>query len=112
MAVKNFSLKDIQFLADSYSRSGDQVAVVLFQTIQTFYPPGKNPENRAPIDPLEVLKELKKKSILPPENKDQGLSWLNSLRKKLNRELFDIISSQGNPAELIIGPEYTFIQVV
>ena len=112
MAMKNFNLKNIQLLADNYSKSGDPLAVALFQTIQTFYPTGQNPENRPPIDPLEILKGLEKISILPPENQDQGLSWLNSLREKLNRELFDIISSQGNPAELIISPDYTFIQVI
>ena len=36
----------------------------------------------------------------------------NSLREKLNRELFDIISRQGNPAELIVGSDYTFTQVL
>jgi formylglycine-generating enzyme len=110
--MKNFSLKNIQLLSDHYSQSGDPEAVALFQTIQTFYAPGQSPEERDPINPLEVLKQLKKGSVSPPENQDQALSWLNSLREKLNRELFDIISSQGNPAELILGPDYTFIQVV
>ena len=110
--MKNFSLKNIQLLSDHYSKSGDPESVALFQTIQTFYAPGQNPEERGPIDPLEVLKQLKKVSISSPENQDEALSWLNSLREKLNRELFDIISNQGNPAELILGPDYTFIQVV
>ncbi|SVC44056.1 uncharacterized protein METZ01_LOCUS296910, partial [marine metagenome] len=112
MARKNFSLKDIQLLADHYSRLGDPEAVALFQTIQSFYAPGKNPEGRAPIDPLEILKELEKSPVSLPESQEQRLTWLNSLREKLNRELFDIISSQGNPAELILGSDYTFIQVV
>ena len=112
MARKNFSLKDIKLLADRYSRLGDPETVALFQTIQSFYAPGKNPEGRAPIDPLEILKELEKSSVLLPESQEQRLTWLNSLREKLNRELFDIISSQGNPAELILGSDYTFIQVV
>ena len=110
MARKNFSLKDIKLLADRYSRLGDPETVALFQTIQTFYAPGQNPEDRDPIDPLEVLK--KQSSVSRPENQEQGLIWLNSLREKLNRELFDIISGQGNPAELIVGPDYTFIQIV
>ena len=112
MARKNISLKDIQLLADHYSRLGDPEAVALFQTIQSFYAPGKNPEGRAPIDPLEILKELEKSPVSLPESQEQRLTWLNSLREKLNRELFDIISSQGNPAELILGSDYTFIQVV
>lgn len=66
MAMKNFSLKDIQLLADHYSQSGDPVAVALFQTIRTFYAPGQNPEGRAPIDPLEVLKGLEKISVFTP----------------------------------------------
>ena len=112
MARKNFSLKDIKLLADRYSRLGDPETVALFQTIQSFYAPGKNPEGRAPIDPLEILKELEKSPVSLPESQEQRLTWLNSLREKLNRELFDIISSQGNPAELILGSDYTFIQVV
>ena len=112
MARKNFSLKDIKLLADRYSRLGDPETVALFQTIQTFYAPGQNPEDRDPIDPLEILKELEKSPVSLPESQEQRLTWLNSLREKLNRELFDIISSQGNPAELILGSDYTFIQVV
>ncbi|MBT6856285.1 MAG: hypothetical protein HOA09_12035, partial [Nitrospina sp.] len=110
MARKNFSLKDIQLLADRYSQAGDPEAVALFQTVQSFYAPGQNPEGRAPIDPLEILQ--KQSSASMPEDQEQRLLWLNALREKLNRELFDIISSQGNPAELIVGPDYTFIQVV
>ena len=110
MARKNFSLKDIQLLADRYSQVGDPEAVALFQTVQSFYAPGQNPEGRVPIDPLEILQ--KQSSASMPEDQEQRLLWLNSLREKLNRELFDIISSQGNPAELIVGPDYTFIQVV
>ena len=60
MAEKNFSLKDIKLLADHYSRVGTPEALALFQVIQAYYPPGKNPDNRDPIDPLEVLKGLKK----------------------------------------------------
>jgi formylglycine-generating enzyme len=112
MAQKNFSLKDIQLLADNYSQSGNPETVALLQAIQSFYTPGQNPESKDPIDPLEVLKTLEKSSISIPENEDQRQLWLDSLREKLNRELFDIISHQGNPAELIIGPDYTFIQVV
>lgn len=111
MAGKIFSLKDIQLLADRYSRVGGPGAVALFQTVQSFYPPGKSPENRDPIDPLKILKKLEE-SGFAPETQEQGLVWLNSLRENLNRELFDIISSQGNPAELIIGPNYTFTQVL
>ena len=107
MAEKKFSLKDIKLLADHYSRVGTSEALALFQVIQAYYPPGKNPNNRDPIDPLEVLKGLKK-SGFQPEGQEKNLTWLNSLRKKLNRELFDIISRQGNPAELIMGPDYTF----
>ena len=112
MAGKIFSLKDIQLLADHYSQSGNPEAVALFQAIQSFYAPGQNPESRAAIDPLEVLKELEKSSISIPENPEQHVTWLNSLREKLNHELFEIISQQGNPAELIVGPDYTFIQVI
>ncbi len=111
MAEKNFSLRDIQLLADQYSQAGDPEAVALFQAVQSFYPPRQNPEGRAAIDPLEILKKLEK-SGFPPENQEQGLTWLNSLREKLNRELFDIISRQGNRAELIVGPDYTFIQIL
>ncbi|MBC8288098.1 MAG: SUMF1/EgtB/PvdO family nonheme iron enzyme [Nitrospinae bacterium] len=111
MAGKIFSLKDIQLLADRYSRVGAPEAWVLFQTIHSFYPPGQNPDDREPVDPLEVLKKLKK-SGFSPESQEQSLTWLNSLREKLNRELFDIISQQGNPAELIVGPEYTFTQIL
>lgn len=112
MAIKNFSQKDIQLLADHYSQSGDAEAVALFQAIQSFYPPGQKPEDRDGIDPLELLKVLEKSSVSLPENMQHRLTWLNSLREKLNRELFDTISRQGNPAELIVGPDYTFIQVV
>ena len=63
MARKNFSLKDIQLLADHYSRSGDPEAVALFQTIQSFYGPGQNPEGRAPIDPLEILIALENSPV-------------------------------------------------
>ncbi len=111
MAGKNFSLKDIKLLADHYSRVGAPEAWALFQTIQSFYPPGQNPDKRDPIDPLEVLKGIKK-SGFQPESQEKSLAWLNSLREKLNRELFDIISRQENPAELIVGPDYTFIQVL
>ena len=107
MAEKNFSLKDIKLLADHYSRVGTPEALALFQVIQVYYPPGKKPDNRAPIDPLEVLKGLKK-SGFQLEGKDENLTWLNSLREKLNRELFDIISRQESPAELIVGPDYIF----
>lgn len=111
MAEKNFSLKDIKLLADQYSRAGGPEAVALFQAVQSFYPPGQNPEGRDAIDPLKILKKLEK-SGFPPDSHEQGPTWLNSLREKLNRELFDIISRQGNPAELIVGPDYTFIQIL
>ena len=90
---------------------GTPETLALFQVIQAYYPPGKNPDNRDPIDPLEVLKGLKK-SGFQLEGKDENLKWLNSLREKLNRELFNIISRQENPAELIVGPDYTFTQVL
>jgi hypothetical protein len=111
MAGKNFSLKDIKLLADNYSRVATPEALALFQTIQSFYPPGQNPDTRDPIDPLEVLQGLRK-SGFQPESQEQSQTWLNSLRERLNRELFDIISRQENPAELIVGPDYTFIQVL
>ena len=111
MAKKNFSLKDIKLLADHYSCLGTPEALALFQVIQAYYPPGKNPDNRDPIDPLEVLKGLKK-SGFQLKGQEENLTWLNSLREKLNRELFDIISRQENPAELIVGPDYTFTQVL
>jgi hypothetical protein len=111
MAEKNFSLKDIKLLADHYSRVGSPETLALFQVIQTYYPPGQNPNNRDPIDPLEVLKGLIK-SGFHPEGQEKNLKWLNSLREKLNRELFDIISRQENPAELIVGAYYTFTQVL
>ena len=110
MAEKKFSLKDIKLLADHYSRVGSPEALALFQVIQAYYPPGKNPDNRDPIDPFEVLKGLKK-SGFQLESQEENLTWLNSLREKLNRELFDIISRQENPAELIVGPDYKFTQV-
>ena len=110
MNKKSFSLKDIKLLSDNYTRTGDQEAVELFQTVQSYYSPGQNPEGRDAIDPLDILKKLK--NCTPPEDQEQQLLWLNSLREKLNRELFDIISSQKNPAELIVGPEYTFIQII
>ena len=81
------------------------------QTIHSFYTPGQNPNDREPIDALEILKALEK-SGLSPETQEQSLTWLSSLRKKLNRELFNIISQQGNPAELIIGVDYKFIQIL
>ncbi len=111
MAKRKFSLKDTRLLADQYSQAGDPEALALFQTVQSFYPPGQNPEGRVAIDPLKILKKLEK-SGFPPENQEQSLTWLNSLREKLNRELFDIISRQRNPAELIVGPNYTFIQIL
>ena len=111
MVGKNFSLKDIKLLADHYSRVGTPEALALFQVIQVYYPPGKKPDNRAPIDPLEVLKGLKK-SGSQLEGQEENLTGLNSLREKLNRELFDIISRQENPAELIVGSDYTFTQVL
>jgi hypothetical protein len=111
MKEKNFSLKDIKLLADHYSRVGTPEALALFQVIQAYYPLGKNPDNRDPIDTLEVLKGLKK-SGFQLKGQEENLTWLNSLREKLNRELFDIISRQENPAELIVGPDYTFTQVL
>lgn len=111
MAKKNYSLKDVKLLADDYSRVGTPESLALFQVIQAYYPPRKNPDNRDPIDPLEVLKGLKK-SGFQLERQEENLTWLNSLREKLNRELFDIISRQENPAELIVGPDYTFTQVL
>ena len=111
MAEKNYSLKDIKLLADDYSRVATPESLALFQVIQAYYPPGKNPDNRDPIDPLKVLKGLKK-SGFHLEGQEENLTWLNSLREKLNRELFDIISRQENPAELIVGPDYTFTQVL
>jgi formylglycine-generating enzyme len=112
MVHKKISLKDIQLLADYYSQRGNPEAVALFQAIQSFYTPGQSPENKLPLDPLEILNKIRKSSVLVPENKEQHLSWLTGVREKLNRELFDIISSQGNPAELIVGPDYTFIQIL
>ena len=47
-------------LALHYSRVGTPEALALFQVIQAYYPPGKNPNNREPIDPIKVLKGLKK----------------------------------------------------
>jgi hypothetical protein len=111
MAEKNFSLKDIKLLADHYSPEGTPEALALFQVIQAYYSPGKNPNNRNPVDPLEVLKGLKK-SGFQLEGQEENLAWLNSLREKLNRELFDIISRQENPADLLVGPDYTFTQVL
>ena len=111
MAEKNYSLKDIKLLADDYSRVGTPESLALFQVIQAYYPPGKNPDNRDPIDPLEVLKGLKK-SGFHPEGQEENLTWLNSLREKLNRELFDIIFRQKNPAELIMRPDYKFTQAL
>jgi hypothetical protein len=111
MAEKNFSLKDIKLLADHYSRVVTPEALALFQVIQAHYPPGKNPNNRDPIDPLEVLKGLKK-SGFQLGDQEENLTWLNSLREKLNRALFDIISRQESPAELIVEPYYTFTQVL
>lgn len=108
---KIFSLKDIQLLADYYSRVGVPETWALFQTISSFYTSGKTPGDKEPIDAFEVLSALEK-SGLSPENQEQSLEWLNSLRKKLNRELFDIISQQGNPAELIVGADYKFIQIL
>ena len=110
MAEKNFNLKVIKLLGNHYSRVGTPEVLALFQVIQTHYPPGQNPDNREPIDPLEVLKGLKK-SGFHLEGQEENLTWLNSLREKLNRELFDIISRQENPAELIVEPDYIFTQV-
>jgi hypothetical protein len=107
----NFSLKDIQLLADSYSRIGSPDTWALFQTIHYFYTPGQNPYEKQPTDPHKILKALEKLG-LSPETEEQGLTWLNSLRKKLNRELFDIISQQGNPSELIVGLDYKFIRIL
>ncbi|MBT5026855.1 MAG: SUMF1/EgtB/PvdO family nonheme iron enzyme [Nitrospina sp.] len=110
--MENFSLKNIQYLADHYSQSGDREAVALFHSIQAFYTPGQKPDNKKSIDPLEILKALEKAEVSMPQNQEQRLDWLNVLREKLNRELFDCISRQGNPAEIIVGPDYALIQVV
>ena len=90
---------------------GTPEALALFQIILAYYPPRQNPDNIDLIYPLEVLKGLKK-SGFQLEGQEENLTWLNSLREKLNRELFDIISRQENPAELIVGPDYTFTQVL
>ena len=111
MPKKTFSLKDIQLLADYYSQLGAPETWALFQTIHSFYTPGQNPNDREPIDTLEILKALEELG-LSPETQEQSLTWLSSLRKKLNLELFNIISVQGNPAELIIGVDYKFIQIL
>jgi hypothetical protein len=60
MSEKNFSLKDINLLADHYSHVDTPEALALFQVIQAYYPPGKNSDNRDLIDPLEALKGLNK----------------------------------------------------
>ena len=111
METNNFNLKDIKLLADNYSRVGTPVTLALFHTIQSFYPVGKNPENRCPIDPTEILKKLKKLGFQPKVH-ERAMTWLNFHREKLNRELFDVISTQGNRAELIIGSDYTFTQIL
>lgn len=111
MPKKIFSLKDIQLLADHYSRVGTPETWALFQTIHSFYTPGQNPNDREPIDVFKILKALEK-SGLSPETQEQSLTWLSSLRKKLNRELFNIISQQGNPTELIIGVDFKFTQIL
>ncbi len=111
MAGKNFSLKDIQLLADHFSQVSSTDTLALFQTILSFYSPGQSPASKEPIDPIKVLEALKKSGV-KPDDPGQELTWLNSLREKLNRELFDIISSQKNPAELIVGSNYIFTQIL
>ena len=111
MSRKVFSLKDIQLLADYYSRVGTPETWALFQTILSFYTSGQNLNNKEPIDTLEILKALEK-SGLAPENQEQSRTWLSSLRKRLNRELFKIISQQENPSEIIIGADYRFVQML
>ena len=111
MAGKNFSLKDIQLLADQFSQVGNKDTVALFQTILSFYSPGERPADKEPIGPQKLLETLKESGVTP-DDPEQTLSWLSSLREKLNRELFDIISIQKNPAELIVGSNYTFTKVL
>ena len=111
MAGKNFSLKDIQLLADQFSQVGNKDTLALFQTILSFYSPSERPADKEPIGPQKLLETLKESGVTP-DDPEQRLSWLNSLREKLNRELFDIISIQKNPAELIVGSNYTFTQVL
>ena len=111
MAGKNFSLKDIQLLADQFSQVGNKDTLALFQTILSFYSPGERPADKEPIGPQKLLEPLKESGVTP-DDPEQTLSWLSSLREKLNRELFDIISIQKNPAELIVGSNYTFTKVL
>ena len=111
MSGKVFSLKDIQLLADCYSRIGAPETWALFQTIHSFYSLEQNSNDREPIDTLEILKALEMSGFFP-ETQEKALTWLNSIREKLNRELFDIISQQGNPAALIVGADYKFTQIL
>ena len=85
----------------------------------SFGMPAENAAKLNKLDPKEwteknisVMKSQLEKLGLSPETQEQSLTWLSSLRKKLNLELFNIISVQGNPAELIIGVDYKFIQIL
>ena len=61
MTEKIFSLKDIKLLANHYYRVGTPGALSLFQVIQAYYPLGKNPDHRDPIDPPSARKLLEYK---------------------------------------------------
>lgn len=112
MARKNFSLKDIQQLSDRFSQSGSEETVALFQIIQGFYASRQSPESVSPVSIeilLEKIRGSEKFSSLPNKLEEQPV-WLNSLREKLNRELFALMSKRGNPASFSLNSDYNFIQ--
>ena len=85
MVGKNFSLKDIKLLADHYSRVSTVEALVLFQIIQSFYLPGKNPEYRANSS---ILKK-------PAFSTPCRLTISPSMSVRVKQETFLAMSSNG-----------------
>jgi hypothetical protein len=112
MNRKNFSLKDIQQLSDHYSQAGIPEPVALFQIIQGYYPSGQTPDFVSPVPFETLIGKIKASSNSPslPEQTDDQKSWLNSVREKLNSELFALMSERGNRASLSLDSDFTFIQ--
>ncbi|HIJ51327.1 MAG TPA: SUMF1/EgtB/PvdO family nonheme iron enzyme [Nitrospinae bacterium] len=112
MNRKNFSLKDIQQLSDHYSQAGIPEPVALFQIIQGYYPSGQTPDSVSPVPFETLIGKIKASSNSPslPEQTDDQKSWLNSVREKLNSELFALMSERGNRASLSLDSDFTFIQ--
>lgn len=86
--------------------------MTMLQIIEGFYPPGQAPDAVGSISVEEIIRKIKDsgKFASLPDQQDQQKTWLNSLREKLNNELFALMSKQGNPASISLSSDYTLVQ--